>query len=97
MSKPNAKTVADFRSAHDPNVIVPAKINAVLQAMLKEGPEQWEYEADLIKRANISQTQISQFRELFIDHIIETPHAAKRSPRRVWFADKKVAKRIREG
>jgi len=93
MSKP--KTVEDFRSAHDNNVIVPAKIRAALAAMLKEGPEQWEYEADFQKRAGINQTQIGQFREGFVDHIVEAPGLGGRTARRVWFADAKVAKKVR--
>jgi hypothetical protein len=90
------KTIADFRSAHDPNVIVPNKIRAALAAMLKEGAEQWEYEGEFIKRADVSQTQMGAFREQFIDHIIEAPSTASgRSGRRVWFADAKVAKKLR--
>jgi hypothetical protein len=94
MSK--TKTLADFRNAHDPNVIVPNKIRAALASMLKEGPEQWEYEGEFIKRADISQTQMGAFREQFIDYIIEAPSTASgRSGRRVWFADSKVAKKVR--
>jgi hypothetical protein len=90
------KTLADFRSAHDPNVIVPNKIRAAFAAMLKEGAEQWDYEGDFTKRADISQTQLGAFRELFIDHIIEAPSgSAGRTGRRVWFADAKIAKKLR--
>jgi len=92
---PKAKTVADFRTLHDANVIVPNKIRAAFAIMLKEGPEQWDYEGDFVKRAGISQTQISAFREQFIDHVFETPGAHSRSGRRVWFADPKVAKKLR--
>lgn len=95
MTKPIARTVADFRAAHDPNVIVPAKIRNAVEAMLKEGKEHWEYESDFVKRANISQTQLSQFRDQFSDHIVETPHTNGRGPRRVWFADKRIAKSMR--
>lgn len=93
MAKP--KTLSDFRSLHDSNVIVPAKIREALTAMLKEGPEQWEYEADFVKRAGVSNTQIGAFREQFIDHIIEAPSTARQTARRVWFADPKVAKKLR--
>lgn len=94
MSK--AKTINDFRTLHDTNVIVPNKIRTALAAMLKEGPEQWEYEGDFIKRAAISTTQLGAFREQFIDHIIEAGGmASSRNSRRVWFADPKVAKKLR--
>ncbi len=90
------KTIADFRSAHDANVIVPNKIRAALAAMLKEGTEQWDYEGDFIKRSGISTTQMGQFREQFLDHIVEAGGVGSgRSPKRVWFADPKVAKKIR--
>ena len=92
----NVRTVADFRAAHDPNVIVPAKIKNALAAMLKEHAEMWEYEGDFIRRAQVSQTQIGQFREQFASHVVETPSTSKHSTRRVWFADPKVAKSVRE-
>lgn len=90
-----AKTVADFRAAHDPSVIVPNKIRKALDAIAAEGPENWEYEGDLVKRAGISQTQISMFRELFAAHIVETPRARNAAPRRVWFGSAKVAAKVR--
>lgn len=90
-----AKTVSDFRAAHDPDVIVPTKIRATLAAMAKVGPEQWEYEGDFVKLAGLSQTQISAYREQFIDHIIKAPSSSKRAARNVWFADTKVAKKVR--
>lgn len=93
MSK--AKSIADFRSLHDDNVIVPNKIQAALAAMLKEGPEQWDYESDFIKRAKVSNTQLGLFREQFADNIIEAGRANGRSGRRVWVADPKVAKKLR--
>lgn len=89
------KTLEDFRSAHDNNIIIPNKIRAALAAMLKEGAEQWEYEADFQKRAGISQTQIGAYREGFTDHIVEAPGLGGRTARRVWFADAKVAKKVR--
>ena len=91
-----SKTISDFRSAHDQNVIVPNKIRAAFASMLKEGPEQWDYEVDLVKRAGISQTQLGAFRELFTDHIIEaTSGHSGRAGKRVWFADAKIAKKLR--
>lgn len=94
MSK-KAKTIADFRAAHDLNVIVPTKIRVALEQIAAEGPENWEYEADFIKRAGVSQAQIGQFREQFADHIVETPAVHGRSGRRVWFGAAKVASKLR--
>lgn len=94
-ARKRAKTVADFRAAHDPSVIVPNKIRKALEAMAREGKENWEYELDFIKRAGISQAQCSQYREQFQDHVVETAVQHGRSSRRVWFASTKVAASIR--
>lgn len=95
MATKTVKTLADFRAAHDRNVIVPNKIRAALAALLKEGPENYEYESDLIRRAGISQTDMGEYRDLFVDHIVTTPSLRGKSGRRVWFADPKVAKKAR--
>lgn len=95
MTTAKAKTLADFRAIHDPNVTIPNKIRAALAAMRKVGPEQWEYETEFMKLAGISTTQLAQFREQFSAHVIETQHHAGRSPRKVWFADPNAAKKAR--
>ena len=94
MSTPKAtgKTIADFRAAHDKNVIVPAKIKKALADMESEHPENWAYEADLIKRAGLSQTDMSAFRDQFSEHIVET---SGKTQKRVWFASAKVAAKVR--
>lgn len=92
MSKQVGRTLADFRAAHDKNVIVPAKIRKALEEMEKEHPENWAYETDFIKRAGISQTDVSTFRDQFADHVIQT---SGRTPKKVWFASAKVAAKVR--
>lgn len=92
-----AKTLAEFRSLHDPNVVIPAKIEAALAAMLTEGEEQWEYENDFLRRAGIANNQISAYRDMFSEFVIESRQVGgSRSPKRVWFASKKVAAKARE-
>lgn len=87
------KTLVDFRAAHDKNVIIPSKIRAALAAMLKEGPENFEYEADFLRRAGVSNTDIGMFRSQFEKgHIVEV---GGRKMKRVWFADPKVARKAR--
>lgn len=94
MAKP--KTLADFKAAHDPNVIVPNKIRAAFEALLKEGPEHWVYEGDFLKLAGISTTQLSLFREQFDDHIVAAPGGASgRAPKRAYFGSAKVAAKLR--
>jgi len=96
MAVAKARTIADFRSVHDKNVIIPNKIRAALEAMRKIGPEHYEYEADFIKLAGISNTDMGSFRDQFLAHIVETPNVRGNASRRVWFADAKVAKKLRE-
>ena len=86
------KTLADFRSAHDRNVIVPAKIKAALAKMAEEGAENWEYEKELIALAGISVTDLGQFRDQFEAHIVST---TGKNPKKVWFATVKAAKAAR--
>lgn len=91
-AKAVGKSLADFRAAHDKNVIVPTKIRKALEDLEKQGPENWRYESDFIKLAGISQTDVSMFREQFVGHIVET---SGKSPKRVWFASPKVAAKAR--
>lgn len=88
-ANPKGKTLADFRAAHDRNVIVPTKIRAALSKLATEHAENWVYEADLLKLAGISTTDIGLFRDQFVEHIVET---AGRNAKRVWFATIKAAK-----
>ena len=91
-TKPTGKTLADFRAAHDRNVIVPAKIKKALADMEAEHAENWAYEGDFMKRAGISQTDMGMFREQFAEHVIET---TGRNAKKVWFASAKVAAKVR--
>jgi hypothetical protein len=94
MAKP--KTLADFKAAHDPNVIVPNKIRAALEALLKEGPEHWVYEGDFLKLSGLSTTQLGAFREQFEDHIVIAPSGASgRAGKRAYFGSSKVAAKLR--
>ena len=91
-TKAAGKTLADYRSAHDKNVIVPNKIRKALAEMEAEGAENWEYEQDFMRRAGLCQTDIGTFRPQFEDHVVET---GGRKPRKVWFASAKVAEKAR--
>lgn len=88
------KNLADFRAAHDKNVIVPSKIRAALAAMEKEGgPENWAYEQEIIKRAGINTTDLAMFRDQFADHVVDL---SGRNSKRVWVASAKAAVKFRE-
>lgn len=94
-SKPEktpGKTLADFRAAHDRNVIVPAKIRKALAEMEAEHAENWDYELDFMRRAGLSQTDMGAFRPQFADHVVEV---SGKNPKKVWFASAKIAERAR--
>lgn len=94
-SKSSGKTLAEFRARFDRSVVVPNKIKAALAALLKEeGAEAWEYEADLVKRAGVSQGEIATYREQFEKHVVIVRETG-RNERKVWFADPKVAAKVR--
>lgn len=92
-SKKPGKTLADFRAAHDKNVIIPNKIKAALTKMETEGgPENWNYEADFIRLAGICQTDMGVFRDQFAEHVVEV---SGKNPKRVWVASVKAAVKFR--
>lgn len=96
IAKKSEKTLASFRALFDPDVRIPAAINAALESLAKDGgPEAWEYEADFIKRAGISTSQIGVYREQFDKHIAVAREKGK-SEKKAWFADSKVAAKARK-
>lgn len=90
-----ARTVTDFRNAHDRDVIVPRKIKAALETMAKIGPEHHEYEIDFMKLAGISSGEIAKYRAQFEAHIVEAPAAHGKSVKRVYFGNAKTAAKLR--
>lgn len=99
VTKKPGRTIADFRAAHDKNVIIPMKIKKALEEMAKHGPEHFEYEADLVRVAGISQSDLAKFRDQFADHIVVANHQngkALSSAKNVWFHNVKVARDLRD-
>jgi hypothetical protein len=84
------KTLADFRSVHDDNIVIPARIQAQFAAMLKIGPEEHEYESAFLRAAKVSNNKIGAYRDQFEKYIVTT-----RDGKRVWFADPKIAAKAR--
>jgi hypothetical protein len=94
MAAKQKKDLSAFRAAHDRSVIVPNKIRAALAELEKaEGAEAWEYEAEFIRRAKISQADIGAYRDGFSAHVVET---IGNKGKRIWFAQVKVARTARE-
>jgi hypothetical protein len=76
-------------------VIVPRKIRAGLDALLKDGPENWAYEVDFLKLSGLSTTQLAQFRDQFAAHVVEVPAIQGKSAKRIYFGNVKVAAKLR--
>lgn len=90
-----AKTLADFRAAHDPDVIIPNRIRAGLEQIFKDGPENWLSEGDFLKLTALSTTQLAQHRDKFAAHIIEQGGKSGKSGKRFYFGSAKVAAKLR--
>lgn len=90
MQSNKPRTIADFRAAHDPDIIVPAKFKAAFEAMEKLGPEHFLYENEFQKLAGVGQAQLAAYRDQFSMHITETPEK-----KRVYWPTAKVASRMR--
>jgi hypothetical protein len=98
VSATKGRTLADLRSVHDKDIVIPNKIRAVIAAMAKEGPEHHVYEQELIKLADISVGDLAKYRGDFEDHIFVVTTAngkALPSPKNIWFHDVKVVKKLR--
>jgi len=89
---PKAKTLSDLLVKHDESVIIPKRIREHLAAMLRVGPEEHDYEQDFLTAAKIANNKIGKYREQFKAHIVWT---RDKNPKRVWFADPKVAAKFR--
>lgn len=89
-----ANTLADFKSQFDPATVIPNKIRTAIASLGKEGQEAWEYEQDFLKRANLAPPHLAVYRTQFEKHIVEV-RERNRNPRKIWFADVKVAARAR--
>jgi hypothetical protein len=94
-SKAAPKTLADFNAEHNPDVKIPAKIQAAITSLLTEGKEAWEYEADFMKRCpGIGNGNFAKYRAQFEKHIVVVKQDG-RNAKNVWFADPKVAAKAR--
>lgn len=96
-TKAKARTLADFRAAHDQSVIIPNKIRAALAQLQAEGgDENWEYESDFLRRAGVANSIIGQYRDQFAAHIASVRISSNGSGfKRIWIATTKAAAKFR--
>lgn len=82
------KSLQEFRSAHDKSFWVPQRIREVLKKM----GDSWEYEAGILKLAQLSTTDLAAYRDQFEDYIVVT---SGRNPKRVWCGTTEMAEQLR--
>lgn len=83
-----ARTLAEFRATYDKDTIVPAKIRAAL-SQLRAG---WEYEADFVRRAGISFSDLGNYRAMFEVNCVNI----RRDGKRAWTGNVKLAQQMKE-
>lgn len=95
-AKTKARTAADFKAAHDKSVIVPTKIRAGIAALLKIGPEHFEYDDGFRALCGLQAAELATYRDLFKKHWFMTPgRAGGKAGKRVWFGNPKLADKLR--
>ena len=95
VSTKKAKTLSDFRAAHDKNFIIPKRIESALKSLADDSPEAWEYEIEFIKRAGLATTQLAEFRDQFEDFIVTVASTHSRGGKRIWCGTKALAAKLR--
>jgi hypothetical protein len=94
--KTKARTAADFRATHDIDVVIPNKIRAGLAALLKTGPEHFEYDDQFRALVGVQSAQLAEYRDQFKQHwFITAGRSSNKGGKRVWFGNPKVAARLR--
>lgn len=105
-AKAPGRTLASFKAAHDPKIVIPGKIQAALDRMKTEGAETFAYETQdddgiptMVERTGVGAAILAKHRKQFAAHIVLPPraHGSKRSRKFVWFGDKTVATEARGG
>lgn len=83
------KSLQEFRNAHDKSFWVPQRLREALDKL----GDSWEYEAGILKLAQLSTTDLAAYREQFEEHIVMT---SGRNPKRVWCGSAEMANKLRE-
>jgi hypothetical protein len=87
-SKKLGRSLADFRSEHDKDYIVPKKIRDALDQL----GNSWEYESNFSRIAGVSLGDLGNYRDEFSDYIVVVSRAGKRA----WAGRAELAKKMRE-
>ena len=87
-SNKKGKSLAQFRQTYDKATIVPTKIRNGLKSLATG----WEYESEFVKRAEVSFTDLGNYRDQFADYCV----LIKSENKRAWSGSLATAKAMRE-
>lgn len=87
-SKKLGRSLADFRSEHDKDFIVPGRIKKALETL----GEAWEYETDFARLAGVGLADLGIYRDKFEEYYV----VVNRSGKRAWSGSKATAQKMRE-
>lgn len=90
-TKTKRKTLSDFRAAHDKDFVIPARINAGLAKIGKDG---WEYEGDFMRICGVGTIDFARFRDKFAAHCVMIRDG--KHSKRVWAGSPALAKKMQE-
>lgn len=92
-----ARTAADFEAAHDKSIIVPNAIRAGIAAMLKLGPQHFEYDEGFRALSGLQASELAAYRDQFKQYWLITPgRSSNKGGKRAWFGNPKLAAKYRE-
>ncbi len=83
------KSLDDFRNTFDKATIIPAKIKKALEKM---GPNNWMYESEFAKLAEVNLHDLGNFREEFAAYVVTIGRDSKRA----WGGSPATAQKMRE-
>jgi len=92
-----AKTLDDALADNDPDTLNRRAIDGRISAMLEIGPQEWDYEQDFAKAAELSVQIVQRYRPKYVKHWVVAPKIGeRRAAKCLWFADPKVAQKFRD-
>lgn len=92
----DSRNLKSFRAEFDRKEQIRKRLKEALAALLKMGKEEWRSERELVGMARVSTKDIPEFREEFAKHTVSVPSLHHGTDKTIWFADPKVAAKVRQ-
>jgi hypothetical protein len=91
-----SRDLSAFKNEFDKKLQIRQRLIAALAALRKQGKEEWRTERELVDTAGVSCKNIGEFRKEFEAHIVTVPSKNRGREKTIWFADPKVAAKVRQ-